>query len=412
VFDEFDRAALPWVLLRGEGDLARPDGDVDLLIDPAAAPRAMAILKRLEFIRIPTAGRGSHRLYIGYDPASSTWIKLDLVTTFGFGPHFSLRAPLADGCLRRRRLSTFPVLSADDAFWSLLLHCLVDSRSISPKYVDRLRKLASSARADSEWTKIFDSPASAAPRSRSERRPFDPESIIAAANAEDWRGLERLAPVIERRWLRRQFVSAIGRWVVGVVGSVLEPGLAFVKRRGLTVAVLGPDGAGKSSLAAGITRVFPFPSRRIYMGLWGSKQRTGATAPGLDLMCKLVTAWRRYAVGQYHRALGRLVIFDRYPYDARVDDRRGDPLRDRLYFAILGASCPPADLTLVLDVPGEIAFARKREHAAAALEQRRHAYRRLPDLIRGAEIVDAARPAEEVRQEALARIWRHMTARS
>ena len=38
-------------------------------------------------------------------------------------------------------------------------------------------------------------------------------------------------------------------------------------RKGLTVALLGPDGVGKSTLLAGLAASYPVPVRQIYMGM-------------------------------------------------------------------------------------------------------------------------------------------------
>jgi thymidylate kinase len=173
------------------------------------------------------------------------------------------------------------------------------------------------------------------------------------------------------------------------------------------VALLGPDGAGKSVLALEIARTFPFPVRSVYMGLWRRPSPVERPIlPGLDLLARLIFAWRAYLAGRYHRALGRLVIFDRYVHDARVDMREGHPFRDRLYFGILGRALPPPDLIVILDIPGAVAHARKGEHDVADLESRRQGYLSLGKAVPGAEIVDADRPLPIVRNDVTARIWR------
>src|SRR5947208_14851621 len=55
------------------------------------------------------------------------------------------------------------------------------------------------------------------------------------------------------------------------------------RRRGLSIALLGPDGAGKSTLAMGIQHSFVFPVRLVYMGLTGGLLRHIARlhVPGL-----------------------------------------------------------------------------------------------------------------------------------
>lgn len=399
VFDGLDRAEARWLVLRGELDLARPTGDVDLLVEQGGLQRAEEILRGAGFVPVPTAGRGSHRIQVGYDEQDGTWIKVDLVTELAFGPYFSLLAPFAARCLLRRRLvGGVPVLDANDAFWTLLLHCVLDSHAFPERHASRTQGLAAEASVDSDWASVL--------------RPGPQEgwgaaSLVALAAAGDWPTVLGHAPAIERAWLRGQPVSARRRRVTGRIIRRFEPVLAFLRRPGLTVALLGPDGAGKSVVAKEIARSFPFPVRPVYMGLWRRPSRVERPlVPGLDLVARLLFAWRAYVVGRYHRALGRLVIFDRYVYDARVDARGGHPLRDRLYFGLLGRACPPPDLLVILDVPGQVAYARKGEHDVAALESRRQAYLSLGKVIRGAETVDADRPIPVVLNDVTARIWR------
>ena len=89
-------------------------------------------------------------------------------------------------------------------------------------------------------------------------------------------------------------------------------------RKGLTVALLGPDGVGKSTLLAGLAASYPVPVRQIYMGMWQGAGRPGYTR--LHAVAAIVLrpfrVWWRVACGAVHARRGRLVVFDRYTYDA------------------------------------------------------------------------------------------------
>ena len=95
VFRALDEAGVRWCLLRGAEDLARPAGDIDLLVAPQDVDSLARAIAPLGFARLPAWGFASHRFYLGYDPGTDVWLKLDVVTELAFGPWFSLRAETA-----------------------------------------------------------------------------------------------------------------------------------------------------------------------------------------------------------------------------------------------------------------------------------------------------------------------------
>jgi thymidylate kinase len=183
----------------------------------------------------------------------------------------------------------------------------------------------------------------------------------------------------------------------------------------VSVALLGTDGAGKSTLAAAIQRSFYFPVHRVYMGLWQARQPRETTVlqrPGLRILGaalklagRMPLSWRGYLIGRCHEALGRVVIFDRYVYDALVTSQHTTGRLRRWYLRLLGHSCPAPDLVLVLDAPGEMMFARKAEHTPEILEMRRQELLAVSKHIPHVQIVDATRAESVVRADVLGRIW-------
>jgi thymidylate kinase len=120
----------------------------------------------------------------------------------------------------------------------------------------------------------------------------------------------------------------------------------------------------------------------------------------------MIRLWGGWVAGRAHVLRGRLVVFDRYPLDARIAPRRTLGPAGRLRRWIVGHACPPPELVLVLDVPGATAHARKRELDPDTLESERRAYRRLAATVRSSAVLDATRPPDEVRREAAAIVWR------
>jgi thymidylate kinase len=183
--------------------------------------------------------------------------------------------------------------------------------------------------------------------------------------------------------------------------------------RGLTVALLGPDGAGKSTLAAGIQTSFIFPVRSIYGGLTGGMLLyvTRLRIPGVVILGRVLVFWCRYLVAQYHKARGRLVIFDRYIYDAAAPHPDRLTWMRRLSRWVDGHACPGPDLVLVLSVPGEVMYTRKGEYSAKTLEHWRQRFLALQSRLPQLEVVDTTRPKDEVRTDVVDRIWRRYAAR-
>jgi thymidylate kinase len=177
------------------------------------------------------------------------------------------------------------------------------------------------------------------------------------------------------------------------------------RSRGASVALLGPDGVGKSTLAARLAAAHPAPVETIYMGMWQGADRPGRTRLDtvLAILVRPLRVWARVARAAAHVARGHLVLFDRYTYDALLPVTGSLRWLKRPYFWLLAHLAPRPDLVLVLDLPGEVAFARKGEFSPAGLEAVRQGFLALAPRI-GAEVVDASARPEQVCADVLSRI--------
>ena len=166
---------------------------------------------------------------------------------------------------------------------------------------------------------------------------------------------------------------------------------------------------GKSTLLAGLAAAYPVPVRQIYMGMWQGVGRPGYTrlhAVGAILM-RPFRVWWRVARGAVHAARGRVVVFDRYTYDALLPITGSWRALKRPYFWVLAhlapAPGPRAD-------PGPARRGRVRPQGRVrpprALEAVRQGFLALVPRL-DAEVVDAAAAPEQVRADVVARIWRH-----
>ncbi|MDF2733505.1 MAG: hypothetical protein K0S97_128 [Chloroflexota bacterium] len=386
---ELDRANVRWLRLRDRG----AGNEDDLLVAPEDLPAARRALGVAGFHERPQPGHGTHRAFFAYDRETGAWAKVDVVTRIDLGPFQEWRTSLAEGCLARRVHGPDGARpSPDDAFWTLLLHELVDRPFRGIGRQANLRLLAASARIDGDGARFV----------RGLSDAWSPQRIVEMVSAGDG-GLADLAHSI-RAGLTARSPLAVG---IGRIRGRVARRLAAIEppflRRGLTVALLGPDGAGKSSLAKTVGDGAPMTTRGIYLGLYGGPRggSRGAqrghgrvTIRGLGTATRLVAMWRGWLIGWWHARRGRLVLFDRHPYDARL----GGPTRGlaRMRRGILAHALPAPDLVIVLDAPPDLLFSRKPEHPLAQIEEQRRRYLDLAARTRSAVVVDVGGSLEEV----------------
>lgn len=390
-----DAAELRWALLRS--DRLEPSiGDIDMLVAAPDLEDVATELRQMGFMELPSHGRGSHRFFLARDPGTGEWANLDLVTDLAYGRWFELRAPVATEVLgRRQRASIGWRLADDDAFWTLLLHCLLDKRAVSARHARRLLALVDASRDDGPVGALL---LGLLPDGQGG------EQVRAAVRASAWTTLLELGPTVGAAWRRRDRPGVVWRSLVGATMRGLEPMLLLGRRRGLSVALMGPDGAGKSTLAAGIAEEFGLPVRRVYMGMWATTARR--RVPGLAIAIRPFAMWRRWLIARFHVAVGRLVIFDRYTYDALIPPTGSLTTLKRAYFWLLSHTIPAPDLVFILDAPGDLLHARKGEFDPDRLETDRMHFRSFAGRVPNVVVVDATRDPEAVRAEVTDRIWR------
>jgi thymidylate kinase len=182
----------------------------------------------------------------------------------------------------------------------------------------------------------------------------------------------------------------------------------------MSIALLGPNGVGKSTAAAQLQRAFPFESRVLYMGLWkaaNSRDDRGRVATLLEIAWRPLRLWGRYLVAQYHQLRGRLVIFDRYVYEALLPPAPPWLRLKRVYFWLLARVVPHPAAVVVLDAPGHVTYARKQENPPHQLDSERRLYAALAARVPSFELIDAAAPPSVVHAEISELVWRRLAHR-
>jgi len=215
-----------------------------------------------------------------------------------------------------------------------------------------------------------------------------------------------------------------------------------------TVALVGADGAGKTSVARQLEAATDLRVKYIYMGvnpeacnhalpttrlLWWLKYRFGkaANAGGppdpakretehrarsplkrvfgvikgpIRLANQIAEEWYRQVLSWHYQRRGFVVLFDRhfFPDYYAHDINNGFSRRrllSRLHGFFLERFYPKPDFIVLLDAPASVLYERKGEGTVELIEQRRQEYFQLRDLVPRFAVVQADQPVEKVMSE-------------
>src|SRR5262245_49474187 len=249
--------------------------------------------------------------------------------------------------------------------------------------------------------------------------------LARAAATNQWSAVRDALPQ-----LRRHLHHTAPLSVAGALGELKRWGARVLQPTGLVVAVLGPDGCGKSTvierMTADLAPAFR-RTRRLHLRprvLAGRKadSHTVTDPHGLPprgrvvSLAKLAHFLVDYVAGYAFHILpaawrSTLVVFDRYYHDLLVDPRRfryGGAMALARWTA---KRVPEPDLWVLLDAPAEVLQTRKREVPSAESERQRRAYLELACGFSNAAVVDASQPLERVVAEVNAAVARFLEQR-
>lgn len=215
-----------------------------------------------------------------------------------------------------------------------------------------------------------------------------------------------------------------------------------------TVALIGGDGAGKTTIARHVIQHCGMPMKYLYMGLstrssnhalptsrlvlfvkrWLYRKRsprTHADVPADQLeyseethgwlwntarfVNRLAEAWYRQLLSWAYQLRGQAVIYDRHFYFDTApgivnSQSQSLLLLDKLFFQLMTRFYPKPALTIFLDAPPELLFRRKGEASPEYLERQREVFLAQGSRLRHFVRVDAAQPLEAVQAEVLKQV--------
>lgn len=214
-----------------------------------------------------------------------------------------------------------------------------------------------------------------------------------------------------------------------------------------TIALIGPDGAGKTTVGCRLEKEKDLRIKYLYMGLnpeasthalpttrlllalkrAGGKKSFGTGPPDpakkkprsrnplrrllgavksfLWMANQMGEEWYRQFLTWYWERRGFTVLFDRHFFsDYYAHDIAGDggdrSLLRRIHGTILKRLYPKPDLFILLDAPAEVLYRRKGEGSPELLERRRQEYLRMRDQVPHFAVVNVDQAIEAVVQDA------------
>lgn len=355
---------------------ATPEFDVLVDGDRRAVRR---VLMSVGARPVPSWGRSPHRQFTWWDDVRGTAVRLDLVDQLAFG---SVRELVVD-----RVGVVFEGVTWRDGWrrpsppteqWLALLHGLLDRDRLRPRDMARLEPLV--LRADDDIiVDVLPAPLAI--------------ELEAAAATGDSAALESLRPDLLAALRGRQPVDTFARrqWRRGLMRTTKVQ--RAILRPGHRIALLGPDGAGKSTTIEALIEA-DVVDASAYLGVAPAEHRRKRAVPGIALvltMRRLVVAWLSSSV---RRRRGESIALDRHPLEAVI----GPPTSKtttRVRRWMLAHLLPRPEVVVVLMAPPEVLHERKPEHGIDEVVAKRDRYLELARS-RGYRVVDTTEPPAAV----------------
>lgn len=264
------------------------------------------------------------------------------------------------------------------------------------------------------------------------------DHIVALCNSNDSKCFETHYPIF-KEYVKRQsrenntLGKRISQWWYNITRMLP---LRFLRPAGLDIALLSPDGGGKSTILTelkkyGITSFSGVERKYVRPGLF---QNIGQYKPNAKPEITdnpnphgrkpdgSIKSWVRFLIYLIDFTLGyyikvvplkwkrQLVVFDRYYYDYYVDMYRYHYALPSWVPHLFSLLIPTPAITFVLYADANVIYNRKKELTIEETKRQCEAYRNVAKRTKNAVLVNVDRPIEEITNEIIKAIVKRRCA--